>query len=132
MSTLDKTAPVGLCGKFKIKSLVFEKPGPQNTDATLTAVGRRAKELGIRQVVVASTHGKTALRAAELLDDAKVVAVSICAGFDDKGWTMSPDERKQLEEAGITVLTGTHTLGDDVSEAFGAIAPNRVVRETLY
>ena len=117
---------------MQITSLVFDKPGPQNTDATLSAVARRAKELGIHQIVVASSHGKTALRAAELLGDLKVIAVSICAGFDDKGWTMSPDEREGLETAGIPVLTGTHTLGDDVSEALGVIAPNRVVRETLY
>ena len=115
---------------MEITSLVFEKPGPANTDATLKAVGRRAKALGIRQVVVASSHGKTALRAAELLEGITVTAVSICAGFDDKGWTMTPDERSQLKAAGIPVLTGTHTLGDDVSEALGGTAPNRVVRET--
>ena len=45
---------------------------------------------------------------------------------------MSRAERAKVREAGVEVLTATHTLGDDVSEALGGLAPNRVVRETLY
>jgi hypothetical protein len=90
--------------------------------------------LGIRQVVVASTHGYTAKRAVELLAglDVQIIAVSICAGFDDVGWTMSPQERSALEALGVVVLTSIHALGDDVSEAFGGVSPNRVAREMLY
>jgi hypothetical protein len=119
---------------MELTTLVFKRPGPRNTEATLQAVRRRAEELGIRQFVVASTHGQTALGAMGVLKglDPTIVAVSICAGFDDKGWTMSDAERKRLEEAGIRVLTSTHTLGDDVNEALGVTAPNRVVRQTLY
>jgi len=62
----------------------------------------------------------------------KIVAVSICAGFEEEGWTMSPEERKALEEMGVTVLTTIHALGDDVNDAFSGDTPNRVVRETLY
>ncbi len=116
----------------------FEKPGPQNTDITLKAALRRAQELGIRQVVVASSHGQTALRAQELFGPAgiRVIAVSICHGFEDVGWTMKPEERQKVEAAGVTVITGIHALGDDVSSAFsakhGGRAPNEIVRDTLY
>ena len=114
--------------------LYFDRPGKQNTDQTLEIVRERAQELDIRQVVVASTHGYTAKRAKAILKepDFELIAVSICAGFDEKGWTMNAPERKELEEAGITVLTCLHALGDDVNDAFGGIEPNRVVRETLY
>jgi hypothetical protein len=114
--------------------LYFERSGKGNTDATLQAARQRAKELGIRQVVVASTHGYTAERAKKAFAglDVTLIAVSICAGFDVEGWTMTPEERARLEGMGIVVLTSLHALGDDVSEAFGAIAPNRIVRETLY
>jgi hypothetical protein len=114
------------------KVLYFAKAGRANTDATLTAVRQRAKELGIRQVVVASTHGYTAKRARAILDglDVEIIAVSICAGFDEEGWTMTAEEREELE--GITVLTSIHALGDDVSDAFGGSAANKIVRETLY
>ncbi|HID90546.1 TPA: hypothetical protein EYP44_01135 [Candidatus Bathyarchaeota archaeon] len=42
--------------------LYFSAPGPQNTDAVIKAVRRRANELGIKYVVVASESGKTALK----------------------------------------------------------------------
>jgi len=114
--------------------LYFDKPGKQNTDRTFELVRERAQELNIRQVVVASTHGHTAKRARVILKepDFELIAVSICAGFDDQGWTMSPAERAALEELGINVLTSMHALGDDVNDVFGVSTPNRVVRETLY
>ncbi len=116
------------------KILYFERAGKANTDATLQAARERADTLGIRQVVVASTHGHTAKRAQQAFAgrQAKIIAVSICAGFEDEGWTMGDEERAELERLGITVLTSMHSLGDDVNEAFGVRSPNRIVRETLY
>ena len=114
--------------------LYFKEPGIKNTDATLQIARERAEALGIKQVVVASTHGYTAKRAKKMFSGlgVKIVAVSICAGFDEAGWTMAPEERAELESLGITVLTSIHALGDDVSDAFGGRAPNRIVRMTLY
>ena len=114
--------------------LYFEEGGKANTDATLEIVRERVEALGIRQVVVASTHGYTAKRASEVLEDLDVaiIAVTICAGFDEVGWTMTEEERASVEALGVTVLTCMHALGDDVSEAFMDAAPNRIVRETLY
>jgi hypothetical protein len=119
---------------MEAKIVYFEAPGQGNTEATLAVARRRAEELGIKQIVVASTHGYTARQAKKAFEglDVKLVAVSICAGFDDVGWTMTSEERADLEAMGITVLTTLHSLGDDVSEAFGTSAPNRIVRETLY
>jgi hypothetical protein len=116
------------------KILYFDRPGKANTDATLEVARERAEALGIRQVVVASTHGYTAKRAQQAFVGQKVevIAVSICAGFEDEGWTMSDEEQAELERLGITVLTSLHSLGDDVNEAFGVRSPNRIVRETLY
>jgi hypothetical protein len=119
---------------MELRTLCFEKPGVANTDATLQIARERAEALGIRQVVVASTHGYTAQRAHEVFDglDVRLIAVTICAGFADKGWAMTPAERAELEGLGITVLTSIHALGDDVSEVFAPNPPNKVVRETLY
>ena len=116
------------------KVLYFEQPGRGNTDATLQIARDRAEELGIKQIVVASSHGYTARRAKEVFAglDIEIIAVSICAGFEDVGWTMASEERAELETVGITVLTSLHALGDDVSEAFSSNAPNRIVRATLY
>ena len=45
--------------------LYFEKAGPENTDKLLSVAKERIKELGIRDVVVATTHGRTAIKAQE-------------------------------------------------------------------
>ena len=114
--------------------LYFEKTGKTNTDATLNIARARAEQLGIRQIVVASTHGYTAKRAKKAFDglEVEIIAVSISAGFEDEGWTMSDTERQALLKLGIKVLTSGHTLGDDVNTALGVTAPNAIVRETLY
>ncbi len=115
-------------------ALYFDEPGKQHTDATLKAARERAEQLGLNQIVLATTHGYTAERAKAVFDgmDVELIAVSICAAFDDQCWTMTSDERRGLEEKGIKVLTCLHSLGDDVSEAFGETPANRIVRETLY
>jgi hypothetical protein len=116
------------------KTLYFESPGKANTDPTLNLVKERTQELGVGQVVVASTHGYTAKRASSILGDlgVKIIAVSICAAFDEEGWTMTTDERKALEDMGIGVVTSIHALGGDVNQAFSPETPNQIVRDTLY
>jgi hypothetical protein len=118
----------------ELETLYFERPGKANTDATLRAARERVEALGITQVVFASSHGYTARRASALFEglDVKLVAVTLCAAFADQGWPMTPEERAEVEALGITVLTSIHALGDDVSEAFVDMPPNKIVRETLY
>lgn len=120
------------------KITYFDKGGAKNTASTLEAAKERAKELGIKDVVIASTHGGTALKAAEVLKDLKVnlVAVSICEGYREEGWTMTESERKKLVDRGVKVLTSIHALGDGVASAFtekfGSKSIEEVVQQTLY
>jgi len=118
-------------------TIYFEKTGPENTDKLLSAAKMRAEELGIKDIVVATTHGSTAIKAQEAFSpDANIVAVTLSEGFKDKGWTITESERKALEDRGIRVLTSTHALGGDVGSAFtdkyGGGYPVRAVRDTLY
>jgi len=116
----------------------FEKPGQGNTEELIKLAYERAVELNVRDVVVASTHGSTALKVAEAFSDKRfnVVAVTICEGYTSEGWAMSKEERAKLQAKGIKVLTGIHALGDDVSSAFtekfGGKSINEVVAQTLY
>jgi uncharacterized protein len=116
------------------KILYFEQAGQGNTEATLTVARDRARELGIRNIVMASSHGGTARAALRLFAGSgiKLIAVTICAGYTADGWTMEPETRRELEAAGVTVLTGIHALGDDVSGAFEPASANNVVAQTLY
>ena len=112
----------------------FEKRGKKNTGKTLELAKRRALELDIRKVVIASTHGYSALQAAQVFSDTdvRIIAVSISPTFDDMGWKMSEQERKQVEAAGVMVLTGLHALADGVVEGFyGENTPGTIVADTL-
>ena len=91
----------------------FKKPGPKNTQGVLEAVSRRAKELGIGKVVVATCSGRTALKAREILDpDLKIVAVSHVTGFREPNHQELPEDvRAELESKGVSVLTCQHAFG---------------------
>ena len=116
----------------------FEKAGSDNTDETIKLAYERALELNIKDIVIASTHGSTALKVAETFNVQRfnIVAVTICEGYKSEGWAMSKEERATLQAKGIKVLTGIHALGDDVSSAFtekfGGKSFNEVVAQTLY
>ena len=116
----------------------FEKGGSGNTAPTLEAARKRAQELGIKDIVVASTHGSTALKASKIFKDMSVnlVAVAICEGYREEGWTMTEGEKKRLRDNGVKVLTSIHALGDGVANAFtekfGGRSIEGVVQQTLY
>jgi len=116
----------------------FEKSGSDNTEETIKLAYERALELNIKDIVVASTHGNTALKAAEAFAGQRfnIVAVTICEGYKSEGWAMSREERAKLQAKGVKVLTGIHALGDDVTSAFtekfGGKSFNEIVAQTLY
>jgi uncharacterized protein len=91
----------------------FDSPGPQNTaDAARLAV-TRARELGLKRIVVASTSGSTALR---FLDEVRgsgigLVVVTHVVGFTKPGeWEFDPGTADRLIKEGVTIVTGTHAL----------------------
>lgn len=114
--------------------LYHERPGAENTGATLRVAVGRARELGVDTLLVASSHGATARAAlAELAGTGiGLIAVTICASHAVDGWTMDDPTRRELEVAGARVLTSVHALGDDVSGAFDPASPSAVVAQTLY
>lgn len=57
-------------------TVYFERPGQENTDDVFRAIKRRAAEPGIRTVLVASTRGDTAVKAAAGLDGLRLVVIS--------------------------------------------------------
>jgi hypothetical protein len=60
----------------EVKSTIyFSSPGEVDTEETLKAALERAKELGVKDVVVASTRGSTGLKAVEVFQGFNVVVV---------------------------------------------------------
>lgn len=91
--------------------MYFEKPGKVNTEQTLKLAYERGKELGLNEVVVATTTGETAYKALEIFTGFNVTAVTYHCGFKEPFKNaMSDDVKKDLKEKGATVVSATHAL----------------------
>jgi uncharacterized protein len=115
------------------KTVYFENPGKENTDAVLALVNARARELGIKTVLVASTSGYAAVKAAEALKGVKVVIIRHCAGYGEANTQEFTDEnRKIVESKGCVIHTATHIFGG-TNRAFhqGAVPPLHYVAGDL-
>ncbi len=91
----------------------FHKPGRTNTKGVLEAVSRRARELSIGRVLIATVSGRTAFEALKILDkDIKIIAVSHVTGYAKPDiQELDEKDRRELESQGVKVLTGQHAFG---------------------
>ncbi len=109
-------------GDVIVPCLYFEKPGPQNTRRTLEIAAARADELGVRNIVVASSSGRTGALAALLFQGKNLVVVTHSTGFMGADvQELRPALRRKIEALGGKILTCQH--------AFGGV--NRAVRKKL-
>ena len=84
----------------------------ENTEVTLKAAKKRADELGIKNIVVSSTRGGTALKVLEHFKGYNVVVVTHVAGFKEPGKIEMTDETvEKIKEKGGKVLTTVHAFG---------------------
>ena len=113
----------------------MEGPGGENTETVLRLVKKRADELGIRDIVVASTYGNTGAKASEVLKGYNVVVVTHSTGFEKPGVQQLTDEnRKAIEENGARILTGTHAFMNverAIRGKFNTAYPEEIIAETL-
>lgn len=90
----------------------FGGKGAEFTERTLELAKRRAEELGIRSVVVASTRGDTGIKAAELFQGYNLIVVTHSTGFRaPDAQELLPENRRAIEERGAKILTTTHAFG---------------------
>jgi hypothetical protein len=91
----------------------FTKPGKQNTNDLLDAVARRAKELAVKKVLVATCSGRTAMEARKVLDPTiRIIAVTHYTGFEKPNHQeLTAASRRQLESRGVVILTCQHAFG---------------------
>ncbi len=94
------------------QTVYFAQSGPANTERTLALAHERAKALGIDTVLVATTGGATAVRAAEVFSGFTVVAVTHSTGFSEPyQQELTPENAAALTRAGVHILTTTHAFG---------------------
>jgi len=95
-----------------VQSVYFTRPGPANTTRTLELARQRAEELGIRNILVASTRGETGVQAARLFQGYNVIVITHSTGFREPNFQeLTPENRTAIEEAGGRILTCQHAFG---------------------
>jgi hypothetical protein len=104
----------------------FEKPGKEHTEETLRIAVDAAKVRGIDMVLVSSTTGYTAEKAAELFKGSglKLVVVTHQTGYRAPSVQLFPDElRERLEKQGVEVVTCTDVLTGTVDVGMSRQSP---------
>jgi hypothetical protein len=77
---------------------LFTHPGEGNTEAVLEAVARRAEELSIGKILVATCSGETALKARKMLKPhIHLIAVSHVTGFAAPDVQEMPEQKRREE-----------------------------------
>jgi len=115
--------------------LYFNKAGEPNTRETLEWASKKAEELGIKNIVVATTSGKTGALAASLIKNKNLVIVTHSTGFARPDHQeLKPEYRKKIEASGAKILTCQHAFGGvgrAVRKKLGTYELEEVVAYTL-
>lgn len=115
----------------------FDKPGKENTDTVIEIVRNRVRALDIKEVVVASTTGKTGVAIAEALQEENVnlVVVTHQYGAHDEGqWDMDSKYVSRLNELGVEIVSQSHMFSGiekSLSRETGGISRIEIVADTL-
>jgi hypothetical protein len=92
----------------------FEKGGPQNTDKALEIAKKYADQFGIKDIVIASTTGTNAEKAAEIFNpkDYNIMIVTHAYYFVNSTTRHEYSEEKlnRLKELGLKLHSGTHAM----------------------
>ena len=116
-------------------STVFEKIGPENTEATLALALERAAELDT-DIVVASSKGDTALKLYEMAQERgfKGRLVDVRLVYSEGKNPMPEEVAADLRGKGVILVTAAHVLSGaerGISRAHGGIYPVELMADTL-
>jgi len=117
------------------KTVYFGEAGEQNTKALLKIVKEYAEKENIKDIVVASTTGKTGVETSKIFKGYNVIVVTHCFGFRELGKTELQEEyKKDILANGAKIYTGTHALSSverAIRKNFDTIQPLEVIANTL-
>lgn len=113
----------------------FDERGPQNTEATLEIARRRAKELGIGSILVATTKGNTGAQAAQIFKGFNLIVVTHSTGFNQPDFQeLEEEQRKIITAQGGKILTCPHAfggIGRAVRKKYGTFELDDIIANTL-
>lgn len=116
----------------------FAKQGRENSQEAIELAIKVAKERGL-DLLMASTRGLSvplALEEAKKQNYAgKIIAVTHAYGYGDRNtFEIADDYKKELEDKGVRIVTGTHALSAGergMSRVFKGVYPLEIVAYTL-
>lgn len=114
-------------------AVYFENRGRENTEQTARLALKRALELGIEHIVVASNTGFSVRPF--IGKGPKIVCVTHHVGFREPGYDeMGEATRHELKKQGVEILTTTHLLGNverAITNQQGGLYPGGIISQTL-
>jgi len=117
------------------KTVYFENPGRENTEEVLRIAKRRAEELGIKTIVVASTRGDTAVKAMDVFQGLRVIIVSHVTGYlEPDAQEFTEENRKIVESRGGTIVIAAHAfagLSRAMRHKYNMYVLGEVIADTL-
>jgi len=122
---------------FVTQTLSFNKPGPANTTALLGHAAGRAKELGIKKIVIASITGRTGNEALKFFpadDYSLIVVTSVFGASEPDVQSLDPETRRELCRKGVTIVTAAHAFGSvgrGVKNKLGTVQVDEIMAFTL-
>jgi len=120
---------------MEVRGVYFPEAGSANTERTLEVAKKRAEQLGIKTIVIASTSGETGLKALKLFTDYKIVVVTHATGFPaPDAQELTPQNRAKILEKGGLILTATHAFGGvgrAVRRRFHTYQVDEIIAQTL-
>jgi hypothetical protein len=119
----------------KCETYYFDKPGKENTDKTLELAKKRAEELGIKNIVIASYTGYSGVKASKIFQNYNIVVSAGMVGFREPNLKrMIPENRKKIESKGGKIFYHLHsfgTLGRAIKQKFGVIQVDEIIAHVL-
>ena len=120
---------------MEVQTVYFDEPGEANTNEALRIAKRRAKELGIKTIIVASTRGVVGAKAVQVFKGMKVVVVSHFTGMrEPNAQELTDDNRRKIENKGGIVLTTAHAfsgIGGAMRKKFNMYLLGDIIANTL-
>jgi len=120
---------------MKYEVYYWNKPGKENTDKTIDVALTRARQLNIKNFVIASCSGATTKKLLKKGKNIKIVSISHQAGFYKPGMCeMNKKAAEFLQKKGVTVYTGTHFFGGfgrAIRLKYGGLEPEELAANTL-
>jgi hypothetical protein len=117
------------------RTIYFAEAGKQNSDALLGFVREYLGKEDVKDIVVASTTGKTGAKASEIFKGLNVVVVTHCFGFQEPGKTELQEQYKEKILAnGAKIFAGVHALSSAeraIRKNFAAIQPLELIASAL-